>query len=67
MSKVFFRIDEILSLIHIFRIRQDGREAFSFNELSDGYSSVIYIVSDLILRMDKNWLLDNEMCIRDSP
>jgi len=44
-----------------FRIRQDGREAFSFNELSDGYSSVIYIVSDLILRMDKNWLLDNEI------
>lgn len=39
-----------------FKIVQDGREPFNFNELSDGYSSVIYIVSDLILRMDKNWL-----------
>ena len=40
-----------------FKIRQNGREPFGFNELSDGYSSVIYIVSDLILRMDRNWLL----------
>lgn len=44
-----------------FKIRQNGRESFSFNELSDGYSSVIYIVSDLILRMDKNWLLEDEI------
>lgn len=44
-----------------FRIHQNGRESFSFNELSDGYSSVIYIVSDLILRMDKNWLFGNEI------
>lgn len=44
-----------------FKIRQDGRESFSFSELSDGYSSVIYMVSDLILRMDKNWLLGEEI------
>ena len=44
-----------------FKIRQNGREPFSFNELSDGYSSVIYIVSDLILRMYKNWLLEDEI------
>lgn len=44
-----------------FKICQKGREDFSFNELSDGYSSVIYIVSDLILRMDKNWLLGEEI------
>lgn len=44
-----------------FKIRQDGREPFSFSELSDGYSSVIYMVSDLILRMDKNWLLGEEI------
>lgn len=44
-----------------FKIHQDGREPFSFNELSDGYSSVIYMVSDLILRMDKNWLLGEEI------
>lgn len=44
-----------------FRILQNGREPFGFDELSDGYSSVIYIVSDLILRMDKNWLLKDEI------
>ena len=44
-----------------FKIRQNGREPFSFNELSDGYSTVIYIVSDLILRMDKNWLLEDKI------
>lgn len=40
-----------------FKIHEDGRAPFGFDELSDGYSSVIHIVSDLILRMDKNWLL----------
>ena len=44
-----------------FKIKQTGREPFSFNELSDGYSSVLYIVSDLILRMDKNWLMGEEL------
>ena len=44
-----------------FKIQQAGREEFGFNELSDGYSSVIYMVSDLILRMDKNWLLGEEI------
>ena len=44
-----------------FKLHQNGREPFSFHELSDGYSSVIYIVSDLILRMDKNWLLGEEI------
>ena len=40
-----------------FKIHESGRLPFGFDELSDGYSSVIHIVSDLILRMDKNWLL----------
>lgn len=44
-----------------FKICQNGREPFGFNELSDGYSSIIYMVSDLILRMDKNWLLGDEL------
>ena len=44
-----------------FKICQNGREPFGFNELSDGYSSIIYMVSDLILRMDKNWLLRDEL------
>ncbi|WP_306781551.1 AAA family ATPase [Agathobacter rectalis] len=48
-----------------FRIHQKGRNAFNFNELSDGYSSVIYIVSDLMLRMDRNWLLKDTLCVYD--
>lgn len=44
-----------------FKITQSGREPFDFNELSDGYSAVLYIVSDLILRMDKKWLLGEEI------
>ena len=44
-----------------FKIHQSGREAFGFDQLSDGYSSVIHIVSDLIMRMDKNWILKNNL------
>lgn len=44
-----------------FKIHQNGRKPFGFDELSDGYSSVIHIVSDLILRMDKNWLLSDHI------
>lgn len=40
-----------------FKIVQTGRQKYGFDQLSDGYSSIINIVSDLILRMDKNWLL----------
>ena len=75
IQKWFDRFDSALQIlldeesIHIeydykkydFKIRQNGREPFCFNELSDGYSSVIYIVSDLILRMDKNWLLEDKI------
>ena len=75
IQKWFDRFDSALQIlldeesIHIeydykkydFKIRQNGREPFSFNGLSDGYSSVIYIVSDLILRMDKNWLLEDKI------
>lgn len=39
-----------------FKIHESGRIPFGLEVLSDGYSSVIQIVSDLILRMDKNWL-----------
>lgn len=44
-----------------FKIHEPGREPFGFDTLSDGYSSVIHIVSDLIMRMDKNWLLKDEI------
>ena len=48
-----------------FKIHEEGREPFGFNVLSDGYSSVIYMVSDLILRMDKNWLLKGSLSAYD--
>lgn len=44
-----------------FRIIENGKEPFGFDQLSDGYSSLIHIISDLILRMDKNWLLKEEL------
>ena len=44
-----------------FKIYEAGRNPFGLDTLSDGYSSVIQIVSDLILRMDKNWLLSDEI------
>ncbi|MCM1236895.1 MAG: AAA family ATPase [Ruminococcus flavefaciens] len=44
-----------------FKIHESGRNPFSLDELSDGYSSVVQIVSDLILRMDKNWLLGDKI------
>lgn len=37
-----------------FKLVQDKREPYGLNELSSGYSSVINIISDLILRMDRN-------------
>ena len=49
-----------------FKIYQDDRKPFGLEELSDGYSSVIQIVSDLILRMDKNWLLGDEISQYDT-
>lgn len=35
---------------YVFTIQQNGRE-FGFNELSDGYSAIIDIIADLILKM----------------
>lgn len=49
-----------------FKIHQQGREPFGLDELSEGYSSVIHIVSDLILRMDKNWLLGDKLSCYDT-
>ena len=40
-----------------FLIHQAERLPFGFNELSDGYSSVIQIMSGIMLRMEQNWLL----------
>ena len=39
---------------YTFKILQDNREPYGFDELSDGYSSVLSILCDLILRINKN-------------
>lgn len=44
-----------------FLIHQAGRLAFGFNELSDGYSSVIQIMTGIMLRMEQNWLLNGTL------
>ena len=44
-----------------FLIEQKGQNPYSLDELSDGYSAIIGIVADLILRMDRNWLLKGEL------
>lgn len=44
-----------------FKIHETGRLPYGFDELSDGYSSVIHIVSDLILRMDQNWIFGDDL------
>ena len=44
-----------------FKIHENGRIPFGLDCLSDGYSSVIHIVSDLILRMERNWFLRDEL------
>ncbi len=49
-----------------FKIHEFGMNPFGLEELSDGYSSVIQIVSDLILRMDKNWLLEDKISQYDT-
>ncbi len=42
-----------------FLIYQTNRNPYSFMQLSDGYSAAIMIVSDLLMRMDQNWLINN--------
>lgn len=48
-----------------FLICEDGKKPFGFDQLSDGYSSLIHMVSDLMLRMDKNWILHDELSSYD--
>lgn len=63
--------DETLSLEYDykeydFKIHEKGRKPFHFDELSDGYSSVIRIVSNLLLRMEKNWLYTDSLSTYDT-
>ena len=37
-----------------FSIRQDGKNDFSFQELSDGYAAVLDIIVDMMVRMEKH-------------
>lgn len=37
-----------------FKILQKGKEPFDFNTLADGYSAIINMVTDIILRMEKH-------------
>lgn len=37
-----------------FKIKQDGREDYGLNQLSDGFSAVLDIIMNLILRMEKD-------------
>lgn len=39
-----------------FLIVESPQKKYTFNQLSDGYSAIIHIVADLMLRMDQNWL-----------
>lgn len=48
-----------------FLIMEDGRQPYGFDQLSDGYSAVIQIVTDLILRMERNWLKDGILSAYD--
>ena len=49
-----------------FLIEQKGRNPYGLDQLSDGYSAIIGIVADLILRMDRNWLLKGELSQYDA-
>lgn len=49
-----------------FKLYEPGRAGVRFDELSDRYSSLIDIVSDLILRMDRNWLLKKDLSNYDA-
>lgn len=62
--------DESIELIYNykeydFKIKAKGRNPFNFTQLSDGYSSLIHMVSELILRMDGNWLLEDKLSVYD--
>lgn len=48
-----------------FQILEKGREAIGFDQLSDGYSAIIDIVSDLMLRMEQNWIFTDNLCTYD--
>ncbi len=62
--------DDSLKLVYDYKrynflIHQDGKMPFGFDQLSDGYSAIIRIVADLILRMEQNWVLNDKISSYD--
>ncbi len=49
-----------------FLIEQNGRNPVGFDQLSDGYSAIIQIVTDLMMRMDHNWLQGGSISTYDA-
>ncbi|MDE5746873.1 MAG: AAA family ATPase [Acetatifactor sp.] len=41
---------------YCFWIVESPQKKYTFHQLSDGYSAIVQIVSDLMLRMDQDWL-----------
>lgn len=41
-----------------FKFREEGKKDFNFFQLSDGYSSILTIFADIMMRMERNWLTD---------
>lgn len=62
--------DDSLKLVYDYKrynflIHQNGKMPFGFDQLSDGYSAIIRIVADLILRMEQNWILNDKISSYD--
>lgn len=58
--------DDTLKLIYdhknyLLKIKLKDREPFGFNQFSDGYSSIIEIVSEIIMSMEKNNKMDYDV------
>lgn len=39
-----------------FKIKEAGKQEYNFAQLSDGYSSILRIFADIMMRMERNWL-----------
>lgn len=53
--------NEVLSLKYDYRrydfkIKEAGKQEYNFAQLSDGYSSILRIFADIMMRMERNWL-----------
>lgn len=51
---------------YCFWIVESPQKKYTFNQLSDGYSAIVQIVSDLMLRMDQDWLKNGALSCYDT-